>query len=67
MDVIDIVYEKLLLKMCVLCRRLLSFLHDCYNTKNHLCMLKLSHKVTKVRVLLLKCAIKLKSLETYIL
>ena len=38
------------MRMFVLCRKLLtlSVLHDCYNRKNHLCMLKLSHKVTKV-------------------
>ena len=50
MDVIDIVYEKLPFKMCVLCRRFLtlSVLHDFYNKKNHIWMLKLSHKVTKV-------------------
>ena len=49
------------------CRRLLtlSVLHDCFNKKNHLCMLILSHKVTK-GVILLKWAKTLKSLESCI-
>ena len=50
MDVIDIVYEKhSVYNVCVM-QKIVDFvcLLFCYNTKNHLYMLKFSHKVTKV-------------------